>query len=257
MSEPVANGLLADFRERTVRGMRVHGHVAGYCLAWAMGVCFLSAAGAYDSDEIAAGPRLLLWTVMLGLILWQSVLLFRTMPGLSVIWRIPLVLALVTVLTSLEVHALKYTPVVPYAPDPIFGFIAFMAPAVVPLSLAVVLIETARARQQKRYGQDPAPTLAAGWPDADIGWIKASDHYLEIGLKSGRTLFLRGTMQDVESRLAGLDGERVHRSWWVSREDVERVISRGRDKVLILRDGIEIPIGRSRIARLRKAGWLS
>jgi DNA-binding LytR/AlgR family response regulator len=63
-------------------------------------------------------------------------------------------------------------------------------------------------------------------------------------------------MRDAEAELEGLEGMRIHRSWWVARRAVEAVLRDGRSYQLRLKGGIEAPVARERIAELRAAGWL-
>ena len=62
-------------------------------------------------------------------------------------------------------------------------------------------------------------------------------------------------MRDAVAELEGIDGAQVHRSWWVARDAVEDVKRDGRNLRLVLPDGLEAPVSRTRVTELKEAGW--
>lgn len=105
---------------------------------------------------------------------------------------------------------------------------------------------------------DAVDRFRARWPRGLEGRLLAlamEDHYLRVHTDAGAGLILC-RMRDAERELAAADGRRVHRSYWVARPAVARVERRGRRPVLILENGLEVPVGRSYAAGLRAAGWL-
>jgi DNA-binding LytR/AlgR family response regulator len=62
---------------------------------------------------------------------------------------------------------------------------------------------------------------------------------------------------DAIQELDGLEGERVHRSWWVARQAVAEARMDGRRACLILTNGLEVQVSREATVQLRRAGWLS
>ncbi|MEL6362898.1 MAG: LytTR family DNA-binding domain-containing protein [Pseudomonadota bacterium] len=272
MSENVVNRPVAVLTDRFQKTVETAPFAMAYVASGIILVILFSAAGAYDTDEISFGHRLAMWSTIIALMIAQTVGAFRTLPGENWV-RVLSTLGAVTIATALEIHALKFTPLVPHAPDPIIPFIAFVAPAVLPLSLGVIAAEVLREQKSQKValadsksgtrigslsGLRPETEVAhfSAWPHAPISSVKSADHYLEVTIESGETLFVRGRMKDAIRRLAEADGMQVHRSWWVAREAVAEIKARGRDKFLILRDGREIPVGRSRIAPLKDAGWI-
>lgn len=89
----------------------------------------------------------------------------------------------------------------------------------------------------------------------DLVALEMEDHYVRVHASGASTLVLL-RMGDAVSELAAIDGLRVHRSWWVARDAVERVIQDGRSVRLRLKGGIEAPVARDRVPALRAAGWL-
>jgi DNA-binding LytR/AlgR family response regulator len=81
------------------------------------------------------------------------------------------------------------------------------------------------------------------------------DHYVRAHGPGVSTLILL-RMRDAEGELAGFDGLRVHRSWWVARSAIEQVMRDGRNLKLRLKGGIEAPVARDRIVALKEFGLL-
>ena len=85
--------------------------------------------------------------------------------------------------------------------------------------------------------------------------LEMEDHYVRAHTTLGSELVLM-RMRDAVAELDGLDGEQVHRSWWVARDAVEDTIRDGRNVRLVLPSGLEAPVSRANIARLKELGWL-
>ena len=84
--------------------------------------------------------------------------------------------------------------------------------------------------------------------------LEMEDHYVRAhGPDTSALLLLR--MRDAEAELDGVDGLRVHRSWWVARDAVDKVLRDGRSYKLRLTNGLEVPVARDRVAALKTAGW--
>lgn len=108
-------------------------------------------------------------------------------------------------------------------------------------------------------GSDPAgPRILRHLPPRlgrDLLCLSMEDHYVRLHTVEGSALVLMSLGQALEE-LGDLDGLQVHRSWWVSRDAVESVVEDGRNLRLRLKGGIEAPVSRASVARLRAAGWL-
>lgn len=89
----------------------------------------------------------------------------------------------------------------------------------------------------------------------DILCLVMEDHYVRAHTALGSDLILLPLHKAVEE-LAGLEGMQVHRSWWVARAAVRDVVEDGRNIRLRLTNGMEAPVARTAVARLRAAGWL-
>ncbi len=106
----------------------------------------------------------------------------------------------------------------------------------------------------------PAPTapfldrLPDAWGHRLVA-LEMEDHYVRAhGPDASALILLR--MRDAEAELAGIDGLRIHRSWWVARGAVEKVLRDGRGYKLRLTNGLEPPVARDRVGALKAAGWL-
>ncbi|KQY75453.1 LytTR family DNA-binding domain-containing protein [Brevundimonas sp. Root1423] len=90
---------------------------------------------------------------------------------------------------------------------------------------------------------------------SDLLCLSMEDHYVRLHTERGSVLVLMSLGQALDE-LGDLDGLQVHRSWWVARRAVDAVIEDGRNLRLRLKGGIEAPVSRASVARLRSAGWL-
>ena len=96
--------------------------------------------------------------------------------------------------------------------------------------------------------------LPPAWADRLVA-LEMEDHYVRAhGPDASALILLR--MRDAEAELAGIDGLRIHRSWWVARNAVEKVLRNARGTKLRLTNGLEPPVARDRVSALKAAGWL-
>lgn len=84
----------------------------------------------------------------------------------------------------------------------------------------------------------------------DVRWIRARDYYAEIHT-ADRSYLLRETMCSLEGRLPDNRFVRTHRSWIVNLGMVAEFRSTRRDGRVVLRDGTEVPVARSRRSTVR------
>ncbi len=237
----------------------------------------LAISRAFNMNDVDLFIRLLFWHLVIALAVFQSIGidngLRRLLPkryffqvlasGIAIGFNI--------VLVTLEVHGLKYTPLCPKALDPLFELGVFIAPLVIVVSVASLLMPwfiSSRSSSPERDSllKDDTESksvtsstldreLGDDWPTEPVLRLIAHDHYLEAFTREKRH-FVRARMKDAVSRLNDADGMQVHRSYWVARGEVVEMQREGRDYCLKLKDGSTIPVGRSRIKILRAAGWL-
>ena len=89
---------------------------------------------------------------------------------------------------------------------------------------------------------------------AELYAVEAEDHYLRLHTSKGQDLILM-RLADAVDELAGLEGARTHRSWWVAKAAVVEARRGDGRAMLVLHSGVEAPVSRSYAPGLRKAGW--
>lgn len=85
--------------------------------------------------------------------------------------------------------------------------------------------------------------------------LQMEDHYVRAHTARGSDLILT-PLKDAIAELGEVDGLRVHRSWWVAKDAVAEPRTNGRNLSLRLSNGLEVPVSRGSVAKLRAAGWL-
>ncbi len=96
--------------------------------------------------------------------------------------------------------------------------------------------------------------LPAKLRGARIHAVEAEDHYLRLHTSKGQDLILM-RLSDAVVELEGLEGARVHRSWWVARDAVTDARRGDGKATLFLENGVEAPVSRAYAKALREAGW--
>ncbi|HEY2661150.1 MAG TPA: LytTR family DNA-binding domain-containing protein [Caulobacteraceae bacterium] len=85
--------------------------------------------------------------------------------------------------------------------------------------------------------------------------LQMEDHYVRAHTDRGSDLILT-PLKDAIAELGDTDGLQVHRSWWVARRAVAEPVANGRSFSLKLTNGLDVPVSRASVAKLRAAGWL-
>ena len=79
--------------------------------------------------------------------------------------------------------------------------------------------------------------------------IEVEDHYIRAHTTLGNEMFLM-RIRDAVAELEGFDGMQVHRSYWVARDAIVSTRRSGERALLTLRNGMEIPVSRTRLREL-------
>ncbi len=95
--------------------------------------------------------------------------------------------------------------------------------------------------------------LPAHLRSGEIQALEAEEHYTKVHTSRGNTLLLM-RFSDAIAEMAPQPGLQVHRSFWVSRQAVERVARVDRRWVVQLKGGFEIPVSRSYRVLVQSAG---
>ena len=110
--------------------------------------------------------------------------------------------------------------------------------------------EPVQPAEQPRFLDRLPPHLGT-----DLIALEMEDHYVRAHTVLGSELILM-RLRDAMAELGGIEGQQVHRSWWVARHAVEDVRRDGRNLRLILPGGLEAPVARANAAALKEQGWI-
>lgn len=89
-------------------------------------------------------------------------------------------------------------------------------------------------------------------PMQKIDYLEAQDDYIAVH-SEGKTLLKQQTLSSLETTLDQSAFVRIHRSYILNVEKLSRLEPHGRDsKVAVLRDGTQLPVSQSGLARLSK-----
>lgn len=89
----------------------------------------------------------------------------------------------------------------------------------------------------------------------DLLALEMEDHYLRIHTALGSDLVLM-RLRDALAELGPERGRQVHRSWWVATGAVASVDRTPGRVVLILRNGLKVPVSKTYRDSVKEAGWL-
>lgn len=216
---------------------------------------------AFETESLAMLHSITLWSVVSLLMVLQTCLthrlflsFFSTTP-FSRLFAAGLALLAAVLLMTAELHYLKFTPLLPKKPDPFFEFVFFVAQPVFATGCLTLLSQTyaiqkyvdflqSRDFHQTKVSENLAQ-LDSMLLQHEVLRVNAQDHYLEI-ICTDQKFLVRGRMKDAISVLAQCNGVQVHRSHWVARHHVIKVNRQGRDVRLLMSDGTEVPVARSR-----------
>ena len=229
-------------------------------LVFSLTVMF-TASDAFETGSLGLLHSVALWSVVSLLMVVQTCLMHRlslsffSSTQLSRAFAIGLALGATVLLMTIELHGLKYTPLLPKEPDPFFEFILFVAQPVLAAGCLILVTQTNAIQRYVDFlhSRESANFAAGGDVDElnrvlrqhEVLRVTAQDHYLEL-VCVDRSFLLRGRMKDAMLLLSNGAGMQVHRSHWIAKQHVKRLLKEGRDTRLLLNDGTQIPVSRSR-----------
>ena len=119
-------------------------------------------------------------------------------------------------------------------------------------------------RLQKADRPDPEPVADAAAPLSPefldllpverrgrVLMLKSELHYLQVVTEQGSGLILYN-LGDAVEQMNEIPGMLVHRSYWVAFDAIEKMVRKGRQGELHLRDGNRVPVSRTRVAELSR-----
>ena len=121
-----------------------------------------------------------------------------------------------------------------------------------------VLVQRTPAQTHAAAPGAPAPVFLERLPmklrGGELYAVEAEDHYLRLHTSRGQDLILM-RLADAVGELDGMEGARVHRSWWVARAAVVETERGAGRAALTLKSGAVAPVSRTYARALREAGW--
>lgn len=227
--------------------------------------------GAFGTDAVPLLPRLAYWLLVMeagaligvgvttGVRAWGGLAARRWAEGALVSVLIALPHTLVVLLATIGFFG-------PWRMEPLGIAMLFMLVWLVTAIITAINYATATPAPMPppvAAPSEPAPAparprlaerLAPHLRDAPIHAVQAEDHYLRVHTAAGSELILM-RLGDAVPELAGIEGARTHRSWWVARSAVVAAARRDGRGELTLPGGIVAPVSRSAYPELREAGW--
>lgn len=137
------------------------------------------------------------------------------------------------------------------APPVILCWLAINAPWVLGFRLRSVAGPDTGSRDS-RSGQ-PAAAFMAMVPGAlrgELLYLEAELHYVAVVTSRGRALILYN-LRDAIDELVDRPGVQPHRSYWVSAEHVTDLKRRGRQGLLCISNGDQVPVSRRNLAAVQ------
>ena len=151
----------------------------------------------------------------------------------------------------------------------------FVAVALVHLVIGLIVWGTVELPMRTGSGAPFAEPEAAGAPDRPAAGagaplllerlpadrhgrllhLQMRDHYVEIHTDKGSDLVLM-RFGDALKELGGTEGMQVHRSHWIARAALKRIVRRTGRTTAILKNGAEVPVSRRYVRALREARWV-
>lgn len=225
---------------------------------------FLAAVGPFGTVEEPPLQRLVYWQLAMvggGVIaaLIEAVLADR-LAGRP---RVFVFLQLTAMTLAIAVW-ISVLPVILFGWPPSLERAVVVMPDVLTINVAVVVLAWLTRKALARREPPPVPEglapalirtrLPPRLARARLIAVEAEDHYLRVRTEAGSALILM-RLGDALDALAGLDGFRTHRSWWVARTAVEAARWRAGRGTLTLSDGASAPVSRTYAAILKGTDW--
>ncbi|MFI5001992.1 MAG: LytTR family DNA-binding domain-containing protein [Reyranellales bacterium] len=248
-------------------------------LPWVLGLgVVMGVIGPFGSYETAGLGTRLVYFVATSVLTWLQVIgaailltSFEMFDRWSLVGRMALAGLLASIPATFEIiilHTWLIRPI-PFAAAPwIFPQTAFLAVVIsvlIGLFYEQRLHAVADAERERVAALPQAGSTTAAVPDffrrippalgRDLLALEMEDHYLRIHTALGSDLILL-RLRDALAELGPERGRQVHRSWWVAESAITSVERDAGRTVLVLRNGLRVPVSRSFRDQVRDAGWL-
>ena len=248
-------------------------------LPWVLGMgVVMGVIGPFGMYETAGLGTRILYFVLTATLIWLQVIgcaillasleMFERWPTTGRMALAGLLASVPGTLEIIAIHSWLVRPIPIYVAPYIFPQTAFLT---VVLSVvtglfverhlhAVADAERARVAAMPEPGPQGAatPDFFRRVPPAlgrDLLALEMEDHYLRIHTVLGSDLILL-RLRDALGELGPERGRQVHRSWWVAEGALASVERTGGRIVLVLRNGLHVPVSKSFRDQVKEAGWL-
>jgi len=248
-------------------------------LPWVLGLAVIMAVtgpfGSYGSTGL--GVRLV-YFVATAVVMWLLVLGFALLLSqveAIVRWSLAARMALAGVLAAIPgtvviifLHSWLVRPTPLSAIPEIYPEVAFLT-VVISVLMGLFIEQRLRSEadsERERVAtlpsvdapRDAAPDFFRRVPPAlgrDLLALEMEDHYLRIHTALGSDLILL-RLRDALVELDPSRGRQVHRSWWVAEGAIASVEHDARRPMLVLRNGLRVPVSKTFREPVKQAGWL-
>jgi DNA-binding LytR/AlgR family response regulator len=245
---------------------------------WVLGLSIVMAVtGPFGSYGVTGLPVRLVYFGLTGVLMWLQVLLCASLLAnlemtvrRSIAARFALAGVLAAIPGTFEIivlHSWLVRPTPFAAAWEIFPQTAFLT-VVVSVLVALFMEQRLHAQadsERARVASIPATDAPSSTPDffrrvppalgRDLLALEMEDHYLRIHTALGSDLILL-RLRDALSELGPARGRQVHRSWWVSEGAIASVEQDARRPMLVLRNGLRVPVSKTYREQVKQAGWL-
>ncbi len=251
-----------------------------YQAPWVIGLAVVMAVtGPFGTYEHMDLVRRLAYFGIIGLLSWlQVILLAAWFGGIEPIDRWPVAgrMALVGVLAAVPstfeiilVQSWLGHPIPLSKAAALFPENAFLT-AVISVIVGLFVEQRLRAKadaERERVAALPQPDVPGpASPDffrrippalgRDLLALEMEDHYLRIHTALGSDLILL-RLRDALGELGPGRGRQVHRSWWVAEGAIASVDRTAGRLVLVLRNGLRVPVSKTYRDQVKESGWLA
>ncbi len=148
----------------------------------------------------------------------------------------------------------------------VFGLVLVISMVMTSLNFHFEKLQEVRTELSARFTSDeeaeqtsPEARIKSRLPNhlrhVGICALQAEDHYLRVHSENETALILM-RLSDAIEEATPIEGLQTHRSWWVARSAVENVTRSAGRATLTLKNGLQVPVGRTYAKALQEAGWL-
>jgi hypothetical protein len=234
----------------------------------------MAVTGPFGTYNFMSLGERLVYFIVIGLLSWLQVILLAAWFGrIEPIDRWPVYarMALVGLLAAIPstaeiiiVQSWMDRPIPWRAYPYIYPDNAFLT-VVISVLIGLFVEQRLHARADAERARVAELPQAGGGPDffrrippalgRDLLALEMEDHYLRIHTAIGSDLILL-RLRDALGELGPKRGRQVHRSWWVADGAVASTERNGARPLLVLRNGLKVPVSKSFREQAKEMGWL-